>query len=93
MMSVNRQAALPAATRKIAYRYRAMSFALVMSGCTALIVSGIIMSMHLPWDGRFAPAWLHAYFTAWPIVFIAIIVIAPRVNRLLDLFVESGDQL
>ena len=80
-------------TRKIAYRYRNALFALVMSGCTALIVSGIIMSMHLPWDDRFVSAWLRAYFTAWPIVFVAIIVIAPRVNRLLDLFVESGDQL
>lgn len=79
-------------SRKITYRYRTMLFALIMSGCTALIVSGIIMSMHLPWDSRFLPAWLHAYFTAWPIVFVAIIVIAPRVNRLLDLFVESGDQ-
>ena len=53
-------------TRKIAYRYRSMLFALVMSGCTALIVSGIIMSMRLPWDSHFVPIWLHAYFTAWP---------------------------
>lgn len=78
--------------RKVAYRYRSTLFALVMSGCTALIVSGIIMSMRLPWDSRFVPVWLHAYFTAWPVVFVAIIVIAPRVNRLLDLFVESGAQ-
>jgi hypothetical protein len=33
--------------------------------------------------------WLEAFFTAWPIVFVAILIIAPQVNRLLNLIVED----
>jgi len=74
---------------KIAYRYRTVLFALIMSANTALIVSGIIMYMHAKPDTPFISQWMGAFTTAWPIVFIAILIIAPMVNKLLNMFVET----
>lgn len=74
---------------KIAYRYRVVLFALIMSSSTALIVSGIIIYLYSAPHARFMLKWLTAFVTAWPIVFIAILIIAPLVNKLLNLFVEE----
>lgn len=80
--------------RKIAYRHRTVLFALLMSFCTALIVSGIIIYLHIEPQINFLPyflaQWFRALFTAWPIVFVAILLIAPIVNSLLSLFVEDA---
>ena len=74
---------------KIPYRYRTVLFALIMSCNTALIVSGIIIFLRIQPHTHFIKVWLGAFITAWPIVFIAIIIIAPIVNKLLNLFVEG----
>jgi hypothetical protein len=79
-------------TNKIAYRYRTVLFALLMSANTALIVSGIIIFLRVRPQAHFIQVWLGAFITAWPIVFVAILIIAPLVNRLLDLFVEGHKQ-
>lgn len=76
-------------TNKLAYRYRTALFGLVMSCNTTLIVSGIIMYLHSESHTHFIALWFGAFFTAWPIVFIAILLIAPQVNKLLSLFVEE----
>lgn len=74
---------------KIAYRYRTVLFALIMSASTALIVSGIIIFLRVQPHTHFIKVWLGAFVTAWPVVFVAILIIAPLVNRLLNLFVEN----
>ena len=74
---------------KIAYRYRIVLFALIMSANTALIVSGIIIFLRIQPHTDFIKVWLGAFITAWPIVFIAILIIAPAVNKVLNLFVED----
>lgn len=74
---------------KLSHHYRKVLFALIMSCCTALIVSGIIIYLHLESLPLFINAWAAGFITAWPIVFIAILTIAPVVNRFLDLFIES----
>jgi hypothetical protein len=74
---------------KIAFRYRVFLFALIMSANTALIVSGIIIYLHTIPHTNFMMKWLTAFVTAWPIVFIAILIIAPLVNKFLNLFVEE----
>ncbi len=74
---------------KIAYRYRTVLFALFMSASTALIVSGIIIYLRIPPHTDFIQVWLEAFITAWPIVFVAILIIAPLVNKLLNLVVED----
>ena len=74
---------------KIANRYRTVLFALIMSASTALIVSGIIIYLRVQPQTHFIQIWLGAFITAWPIVFIAILIIAPLVNKLLNLIVED----
>jgi hypothetical protein len=74
---------------KIAYRYRMVLFAFIMSSSTALIVSGIIIYLYSAPHSHFMMKWLTAFVTAWPIVFISILVIAPLVNKLLNQFVEE----
>ena len=54
-----------------------------------MIVSGIVIYLHLASKVHFIAQWLGAFITAWPIVFIAILLIAPLVNKLLNLFVED----
>lgn len=78
-------------TNRIPSRYRGVLFALIMSCSTALIVSAIIIYLHGA-SQAFIKVWLTAFATAWPIVFVAILLIAPQVNRLLNLFVETNPQ-
>ncbi len=74
---------------KISYRYRTILFAFIMSSNTALIVSGIIIFLRTQPHTHFIKVWLGAFITAWPIVFVAILIIAPAVNKFLNLFVED----
>ena len=76
-------------THKIAFRYRAFLFALIMSCSTSLIVSGTIIYLHTQSLAQFIKVWLSAFAIAWPVVFVAILIIAPLVNKLLNLFVED----
>lgn len=77
-------------TTRLPYRYRTIAFAAVMSLSTSMIVSGILISLH-PRPGKlFIDVWPSAFLTAWPVVFVAILVIAPLVNRLLDRIVEPS---
>lgn len=76
-------------TYKIAYKYRTILFAFIMSASTAAIVSGIIIFMHTKSHDHFLAQWLGAFILAWPIVFIAILIIAPLVNKLLNSLVEE----
>ncbi|CAG0951625.1 hypothetical protein MTYP_00222 [Methylophilaceae bacterium] len=73
----------------ISNRYRGILFAFIMSCSTAMIVSAIIIYLHGAADKAFLKVWLEAFLTAWPIVFISILVIAPQVHRFLNLFVED----
>ncbi len=75
---------------KIPQHYRKVLFALIMSYCTAFIVSGIIIYLHSESLPLFINAWAAGFITAWPIVFIAILTIAPVVNRFLDLFIDES---
>ncbi len=77
---------------KIPYRYRTILFALVMSCNTALIVSGIIIYLRSASHEHYISQWLSAFILSWPIVFIAILLIAPMVNKLLNLFVEAAEK-
>lgn len=80
--------------QKIDIRYRALLFALLMSGCTSLMVSGTIIylrtqSHSTESHSQFAQVWLSSFLIAWPIVFAAILIIAPLINKLINLFVDA----
>ena len=74
--------------RKLAYKYRKFVFAGAMSFTTAIIVSGAISYLHAPPGADFPRIWLGAVAMAWPIVFVAILTIAPLVDQLVSRFVE-----
>lgn len=78
---------------KIAFRYRNILFALIMSCSTALIVSGVIIYLHSETPNHFLARWFGAFITAWPIVFSSILVIAPCVNKFLNLVVEGNQKV
>jgi hypothetical protein len=72
--------------RKFPQKYRDPLFALMMSFMTGFIVSGIISLLH----HATIAAWLKAFLIAWPIVFLSIITIAPRISRFVDGLVEKA---
>ena len=74
---------------KVPHRYRGVLFALIMSCCTAFTVSGVIIYLHSESFSLFIHAWAKGFITAWPIVFIAILTVAPLVNKLLDVFFDE----
>ena len=73
---------------KFVTRYRTILFALIMSFSTALIVSGTVIYLNAELNDDFVVRWLGAFISAWPIVFAAILVMAPIVNKFLDIFVD-----
>lgn len=77
-------------TRKLPARYRKIVFALLMSLTTSLLVSAVILWRHGVSAQAFPGLWLEAFTGAWPVVFISILLIAPRLDRLLNHLVDSA---
>lgn len=76
--------------KKIAFRYRIYCFALLMSFLTSMIVCAAVISLHTSSLEGFIHIWPSSFAIAWPIVFVAILIIAPLVNNLLNLFIEPN---
>ncbi len=74
---------------KIPLRYRTLIFALIMSFNTSAIVSAVIISLHTQTLAQFVRVWPLSFAIGWPLVFVAILIIAPLVNKFLDLFIEG----
>jgi Protein of unknown function (DUF2798) len=77
-------------TKKIPFRYRVYCFALIMSFFTSMIVSATVIGLRFGFTAKFMQIWSSSFAIAWPIVFVAILIIAPQVNKLLNTFVESA---
>lgn len=77
-------------SRKLPFKYRKWVFAAAMSCSTSLIVSGVILALRGVRGEVFLSVWLQAFLTAWPIVLVAILLLAPRIDRWLDIVVERG---
>lgn len=75
---------------KIPNRYRMMVFAVIMSLCTAMTVSGVITWIHVDQWKEFLSQWQAAFLLAWPIVFLCILITGPAINRLVNTIVEQG---
>ena len=76
--------------RKIPARYRKLLFAFLMSLTTSMLVSAVILWRHGVSAQAFPGLWLQAITSAWPVVFVSILLIAPRLDRLLNQLVESS---
>jgi len=77
-------------TKKIPFRYRVYCFALVMSFFTSMIVSATVIGLRTSTFEGFLHSWPSSFAIAWPIVFVAILIIAPLVNKLLNIFIEPA---
>lgn len=77
-------------TKKIPARYRKLLFAVLMSLTTSMLVSAVILWRHGVTAQAFPGLWWQAFTTAWPVVLIAILLIAPRLDRLLNQLVEPA---
>ncbi|HEY8119463.1 MAG TPA: DUF2798 domain-containing protein [Methylophilaceae bacterium] len=60
-----------------------------MSFTTAFILSGALSYLHAPPGAFIMKNWFNAFITAWPLVFISIMVIAPLVDKFINLIVED----
>lgn len=63
-------------------RYEFLLFALLMSFITSFIVSGIITAVHNPINLMLIAKWFSGALLAWPIVFVSILLIAPRLQNI-----------
>ncbi len=76
--------------RKIHHQYKSVIFAFVMSFNTALIVSGVITFINIPTLTLYFEKWTTSFLLAWPIVFVVILAIGPRIIRLVNFLVEDN---
>ncbi|HSH73936.1 MAG TPA: DUF2798 domain-containing protein [Methylophilaceae bacterium] len=74
--------------KKFPRKFRQVVFAAIMSIFTVMIVSATITFMHVGISHQFMGAWIKAFCAAWPIVFTAILIIAPVVNKVVDKIVD-----
>lgn len=74
---------------KINRKYKALLFALLMSSSTAFIVSAAITYIHHAPASAFIAIWLTSFITAWPIVFIAILAVAPKINKIVEMLTSE----
>jgi hypothetical protein len=76
--------------KKIPFHYRVYCFAFIMSFFTSMIVSATVIGLRFGYTAKFMQIWLSSFAIAWPIVFVAILIIAPLVNKLLNVFIEPA---
>jgi len=73
---------------KIPKKFRSIVFAAIMSVFTVVLVSGMLTLRHYGLADGFFTYWLSAFLSAWPLVFVAILFVAPMVNKLVDNIVD-----
>jgi hypothetical protein len=66
---------------KFHHRFAHLLFSLLMSMIVALIVTAVLTAVNFGWQVFFAK-WMHNFMVAWPIAFISVLLISPRVHRL-----------
>jgi len=67
---------------KIPQKYSRLLFAFIMSILMATLMTGIVTLRLTGIAPGFFMRWLHAFLTAWPIAFPAILVVAPLTQKL-----------
>lgn len=73
---------------KIPRKFKSIVFAAVMSVFTVMIVSCMLTFRHYGFDSAFTRYWLSAFVSAWPLVFAAILIVAPMVTKWVDKIVD-----
>ena len=71
-------------TLRIPPRHAGLLFAFLMSLQMAAIMSAIITAVNRGTGPGYLLAWGHSFAIAWPIAFPLILLLAPRVRRLVE---------
>jgi len=66
---------------KLHHRFAHLLFSLLMSMIVAFIVTGVLADVNFGYRNLIAN-WAHSFVIAWPIAFISVLLISPRVHRL-----------
>lgn len=69
---------------KIPARYTTVLFAFFMSFVMTVIMGTYLTLVNTGWIGDFGARWLRAFLFAWPVSFLAILVFAGQVRRLVN---------
>jgi hypothetical protein len=65
-------------------RFAPVLFGFLLSGMMSFLVSGISTLKALGAAPGFVVAWLGAWGFAWPVAFVAVLVVAPFVRRIVS---------
>lgn len=68
---------------KIPARHAHLAFSGLMSFLMALVMSGIITAVNRGLDAGYPLAWMKSFGLAWPIAFVLVLLLAPRVRALI----------
>ena len=66
---------------KFHHRFAHLLFSLLMSMIVAFIVTGVLADVNFGYRSLIAH-WARSFMIAWPIAFISVLLISPRVHRL-----------
>lgn len=61
-------------------RYAPLCFAGIMSCLMAFMMSGLLTVINTGVDDGFVIRWLRGFLIAWPIAFVLVLLLAPRVR-------------
>ncbi len=69
-------------------RYAPYLFGFLLSGFMSLIVSGVATWRALGLTEGFFGLWMGAWMSAWPVAFVALLVVRPAVQRIVEAMVR-----
>ena len=65
-------------------RYAPVLFSGILSLVMVAIVSATVVAINQGISSDFGIRWLNSFITAWPVAFPTLLVLAPRVRRLVE---------
>lgn len=74
----------------ISPRYAPLTFAVLMSIYMVTLMTFVITWVNTGLDGDFLSRWWRAFYIAWPIAFVLILLGAPRLQRLVGRLVRKA---
>ncbi len=76
--------------RRLPHRAAPFLFGGLTSCLMSLLVSGVATWRALGLGADFVTIWLRTWLSAWPIAFVALLVVAPTVRRIVAALVEPS---
>ncbi|GAA4470009.1 DUF2798 domain-containing protein [Nemorincola caseinilytica] len=67
-----------------------IAFAMIMGAITTGLISFVVVSVNIGYNARFLAIWSRSWALAWVVAVPAIMLIAPRVERLVQYLFGEG---